>query len=71
MEPKEPGFEKIYSSPLAHKINIVKAVLEDNQIQAFEVNRKDSTYTFMGDIDLYVNEADAVLAKFLIQSNEL
>lgn len=71
MEPKDPEFIMVYSSPLPHKINIVKAVLEDNQIKSFEVNKKDSSYTFIGDIDLYVDEADAVLAKFLINTNDL
>lgn len=71
MVEKENEFIIVYSSPLAHKVNIVKAVLEDNQIKAFEVNRKDSSYIFMGAIDLYVNESDEVLAKFLIKTNEL
>lgn len=71
MEPKEPDFVLIYSSPLPHKINIVKSVLEDNQIKAFEVNKKDSSYIFIGDIDLYVTEKDEVLAKFLIKTHEL
>ena len=71
MEPKEPDFVMVYSTPLAHKINIVKSVLEDNQIHSYEINKKDSSYTFMGNIDLYVNEKDAVLAKFLIKTNEL
>ncbi|MBL0070872.1 MAG: hypothetical protein IPP34_03165 [Bacteroidetes bacterium] len=31
---------RVYVSELEHKINIVKAVLEDNQIAAFEVNKK-------------------------------
>lgn len=62
---------RVYVSELEHKINIVKAVLEDNQIDAFEVNKKDSAYTFIGEIELYVHEKDAVLAKFLINSNQL
>ncbi|MBL0343426.1 MAG: hypothetical protein IPP71_22765 [Bacteroidetes bacterium] len=68
MDPRDPEFCMVYSSPLPHKINIVKAVLEDNQIKSFEVNRKDSSYIFIGDIDLYVYESDAVLAKFLIKN---
>ena len=71
MEHKEPDFVMVYSTPLAHKINIVKSVLEDNQINSYEINKKDSSYTFMGNIDLYVNEKDVVLAKFLIKTHEL
>ena len=70
---KDPGpeFVKVYTSTLPHKIQIVSAVLEDNGIKSFEINRKDSAYTFMGEIDLFVNGKDEVLAKFLIKSNEL
>ncbi len=61
----------VYSSTQAHKVNIVKAVLEDNQVQSVEVNRKDSSYTFMGEIDLYVHKKDVVLSEFLIKTHEL
>lgn len=64
-------FVKVYASTLPHKVQIVRAVLEDNNILSYEVNKKDSAYTFMGEIDLFVNEKDAVLAKFLIKSNDL
>jgi len=67
----DPDWKMIYSSTLPHKINIVKAVLEDNQINSVELNRKDSSYIFIGDIDLYVHKNDAVLAEFLIKSNDL
>ncbi len=71
MEPKDPDFVMVYSTTLPHKINIVKAVLEDNQITSYEVNKKDSSYIFIGDIDLYVSEKDEVLARFLIKTHDL
>lgn len=71
MNSQDPDYVKVYASTMPHKIQIVKAVLEDNQIQSFEVNKKDSAYTFMGEIDLYVNEKDSVLAEFLIKTHEL
>jgi hypothetical protein len=61
----------LYSSTQQHKIEIVKAVLEDNQIKGVEINKKDSAYTFIGEIDLFVNKKDEVLAKFLIKTHEL
>ena len=61
----------IYTSTHAHKVSIVKAVLEDNQIQSFEVNKKDSAYISIGDIDLFVHSKDEVLSRFLIKTHEL
>ena len=66
-----PEWIKVYTTTEPHKVQIVKAVLEENLVQAFEVNKKDSTYIFIGEVDLYVHRNDAVLAAFLIKSNEL
>jgi hypothetical protein len=71
MEQNDPDWVMIYSTTLPHKINIVKAVLEDNQIKSFDVNKKDSSYIFIGDIDLYVHKHDEVLARFLIKTHDL
>jgi hypothetical protein len=62
---------KIYSSTEIHKIEIVKAVLEDNDIPSFEINKKDSSYTSIGDIELYVSSENAVLSKAIINGNNL
>jgi hypothetical protein len=66
-----PDWVVVYTSTLPHKVNIVKAVLEDNNIQSVEINRKDSAYTFIGEIDLCVHKKDSILSEFLIKSNEL
>ena len=71
MVPHDPDWILVYTSSQPHKVNIVQAVLEDNQIKSFEVNKKDSTYTFIGDIDLYVHRDDEVLTRFLIKTHEL
>jgi len=62
---------KVYATDQAHKAGIVKAYLEDNQIKTVEVNKKDSSYTFIGDIELYTSSDDALLATALIKANEL
>lgn len=71
MGQNDPDWVMVYASSLPYKINIVKAVLEDNQIKSFEVNKKDSSYTFIGDIDLFVHRNDEVLSRFLIKTHEL
>jgi len=68
----QEGWIKIYSSTLHHKIEIVKAVLEDNSIKSFDINKMDSSYTpLLGEIELYVPEENQVLAQFIIKENNL
>jgi hypothetical protein len=67
----EKGWQQIYSSDKPHLIEIVKAVLEDNQIEAAVIDKRDSTNIMMNDLELYVKDSDVVLAKFLISKNEL
>jgi hypothetical protein len=62
---------RIYATDQQHKAEIVKSFLEDHQIHTVEVNKKDSSYTFIGDIELYARKEDAVLAGFLIKEHQL
>ena len=67
----EKGWQKVYSSDKPHLIEIVKAILEDNQIEAAVIDKRDSTHIMMNELELYVKDNDVVLAKFLISKNEL
>ena len=67
----QKGWEQIYFSDKMHLIEIVKALLSENNIESFQVNKQDSTYITIGDIELYVKNEDVVLAKFLIEKNNL
>ena len=61
----------IYASIYQHKVEIVKAVLEDNSITSVIMNKQDSAYTSIGEIELYVNTDNEVLSRFLISENSL
>ena len=65
------GWQQIYSTDKRHLIEIVKALLEENNIESFEVDKQDSTYITLGEIELYVKSENVVLAKFLIEKNSL
>jgi len=67
----EQGWQPIYFSDKPHLIEIVKAVLAENNISSFAVDRKDSTYITMGNVELYVKDTDVMRAKFLIEQNNL
>lgn len=62
----------IYSTIYAHKIEIVQALLNENNIPSQQVNRMDSSYpSVIGNIELFVKENDQVLANFIIKQSEL
>ena len=67
----DPEWICVYTSEQPYKVSIVKALLEEHQIRSFEINRKDSAYVAIGEIDLFVHKKDAVLAAFLIKSHQL
>lgn len=66
----EKDWVNIYSSTLVNDIEIVKAVLADNDIHAIDINKKDSFYLF-GEIEVYVNQNDVLKAKQIIIKNKL
>jgi hypothetical protein len=60
----------IYSSKEMYKVEIVKAVLFDNNIDSVVVNMQDSSYHF-GDVELHVQPDDVISAKQIINNNNL
>jgi hypothetical protein len=65
------SWQCVYYSNQLHKIEIVKAVLEDQNIKSVVVDKRDSNYIAVGDIEVYVPNEDAILAKIIIGQNEL
>lgn len=61
----------IYFSNQIHKIEIVRAVLHDNNIKSVIVDKRDSSYIMVGDVEVYVSHEDAILAKIIIEQNDL
>jgi len=46
---------KIYSTGSYAEANIIKGKLEENNIKAVLLNKQDSNYLFLGEIELYVS----------------
>jgi hypothetical protein len=42
------------TTPQVYEAEIIKGMLEDNQIPVIVVNRQDSSYVFLGEIEVYV-----------------
>lgn len=60
----------IYSSKEIYQVEIVKAVLFDNNINSVIVDKQDSSYHF-GEVELHVHPDDAILAKQIINNKQL
>jgi cytidylate kinase len=66
----DKDWQKIYSSVYEHKVEIVKAVLKDMDIDSVIINKKDSAYLF-GELELYVQADHVIRAKRIINEETL
>lgn len=48
------GWFKLYSTKNYVEANIIRGMLEENNIQAVILNRQDSSYLVFGEIEIYV-----------------
>tara|TARA_Y100000758_G_C15757222_1_gene314427 strand:+ start:328 stop:546 length:219 start_codon:yes stop_codon:yes gene_type:complete len=61
---------KIYASTDPFKIELLKGFLDENNIVAMSINKKDSSYLAFGEIELLVDAKDVMKAKILIKKQE-
>ncbi|TVR78024.1 MAG: hypothetical protein EA412_09435 [Chitinophagaceae bacterium] len=61
---------KIMSISNQFKAEIIKGMLEENNIKVVLINKKDSAYGF-GEVEIYVNEGHVLKALNLIKTNEI
>ena len=60
---------KIYSGNSQVKVMEIKNILESEGIEYYEMNKLDSSYTgILGELQLYVSEADSEKAQQLLES---
>lgn len=62
----EKDWQLIYSTGVQYKAEMVKDILNDNDIEAILLNRQDSLYLF-GDIEVFAKTDNIIRAKFLIK----
>lgn len=67
----EKDWVAIYTTDKEYQAHIVKDMLEDNSIQAVIINKHDSAYVTIGDIEVYVKNENAVNARHLIDKLKL
>ena len=60
----------IFSSTNPIKVEIVKQMLEENNINAVALNKQDSSYQMFGIIELFVTEDQLEIANNLLKKSE-
>jgi hypothetical protein len=65
-KPAEEHWEMIYSSTLLYKVEMLKDLLENEEIPAVIINKKDSSYLTFGEIELHVQQPDVLKAKIIV-----
>lgn len=63
------GWTCVYTTSFLHEAELVKGMLEENQITAFLINKQDSVYLF-GDIEVHVSSDNAFTATQLINNRD-
>ena len=65
------NWQCVYFSNQQHKIEIVRSVLNDSEIKSVVIDKRDSSNIIVGYIEVFVPNEDAILAKIIIDQNEL
>lgn len=56
----------VYSSTTPYQVEFFKALLEDHDIPAIVLNKQDSFYKVIGEVELYVKKDNFMKAKQII-----
>jgi hypothetical protein len=62
-------WEMIFRCPAPYKAEILRSLLEEENIPAVVVNKKDSSYLF-GEMEVYVKRDDILRAKQIVERFE-
>ena len=64
-------WKKIFSSSQLTSASMVMGILNDNDIPAKTLNKQDSSYVFLGEVEVYVPLAMFEKAKALIDTIQM
>jgi hypothetical protein len=60
------AWELIFSTAMPYQAEILKSLLEEENIISVIINKQDSSYLTFGEIELYVKQDDVLRAKQII-----
>ena len=58
---------KILSTNNLNKAEIIKQMLEENNVDVVILNKQDSSYLMFGDIELYIKKEQEKQARYLLK----
>ena len=64
----EENWEKIYASGTLYRVEMLRTLLEEEEIPSVIFNKQDSAYVAIGDIELYVNAENVLRARRIIEN---
>ena len=67
----ENDWINVYSSGLPHLVEMAKELLRENEIESVVVDKRDSAYITIGEMELFVRDRDVMKAKFILEKNPL
>jgi hypothetical protein len=62
----EPDWVKAYETDNDFRAEMIKRMLADNDIQSLFIDKTDSSYPLIGDVEVYVKRDDIIKALKLI-----
>jgi hypothetical protein len=65
-EVADDHWEMVFSSTKLYRVEMAKSLLEEEGIPSVIVNKQDSAYITIGEIELYVNREDILKGKYII-----
>ena len=63
-------WEKVYSALSLQQVEIMRIMLEQNDIPAVVINKQDSMYVMIGEVELHVQKDNVMRAINLIEKVE-
>ena len=65
VERNKEQWEKVFGTNAVYQAEILKALLEEENIVSIVINKQDSSYLSFGEVEVYVKSEDILKAKQL------
>ncbi|MEB2780232.1 DUF2007 domain-containing protein [Algoriphagus sp. C2-6-M1] len=62
------NWNKVFETPMQVRAEIVKGILEEHQIQAVILNKKETVYQIFGNYEVHVQSENMMSANNIIQN---
>ncbi|MCE7056924.1 DUF2007 domain-containing protein [Algoriphagus sp. AGSA1] len=62
------NWNKVFESAMQVRAEIVKGILEEHQIQAVVLNKKETVYQIFGNFEVHVQQEDMMRATNIVQN---